>query len=59
MTLIFSQIPKFTKKVLFYGCSVFLTDIENRIDLFNRCIKFLDTRVELDQSGFKFDIFEH
>ena len=32
---------------------------ENRIDLFNRCIKFLDTRVELDQSGFKFDIFEH
>tara|TARA_Y100000992_G_scaffold252423_1_gene184779 strand:- start:703 stop:1329 length:627 start_codon:yes stop_codon:yes gene_type:complete len=32
---------------------------ENRMDLFNRCIKFLDTRVELDQSGFKFDIFEH
>ena len=32
---------------------------ENRIDLFNNCIKFLDTRVELDQSGFKFDIFEH
>ena len=32
---------------------------ENRIDLYNRCIKFLDTRVELDQSGFKFDLFEH
>ncbi len=32
---------------------------ENRMDLFQRCIKFLDTRVELDQSGFKFDIFEH
>ena len=32
---------------------------ENRIELFNNCIKFLDTRVELDQSGFKFDIFEH
>ena len=32
---------------------------ENRMELFNNCIKFLDTRVELDQSGFKFDIFEH
>jgi ribonuclease D len=32
---------------------------ENRIDLYNRCINFLDTRIELDQSGFKFDIFEH
>ena len=32
---------------------------ENRMDLFKRCIEFLDTRVELDQTGFKFDIFEH
>ena len=32
---------------------------ENRMELFKNCIKFLDTRVELDQSGFKFDIFEH
>ena len=32
---------------------------ENRMDLFKSCINFLDTRVELDQSGFKFDIFEH
>jgi ribonuclease D len=32
---------------------------ENRLDLFKRCISFLDTRVELDQTGFKFDIFEH
>ncbi len=32
---------------------------ENRMDLFKRCISFLDTRIELDQSGFKFDIFEH
>ena len=32
---------------------------EKRMELFNRCIKFLDTRVELDQNGFKFDIFEH
>ena len=32
---------------------------ENRMELFKNCIRFLDTRVELDQSGFKFDIFEH
>ena len=32
---------------------------EKRMDLFNRCIKFLDTRIELDQNGFNFDIFEH
>tara|TARA_B100001059_G_scaffold232632_1_gene270877 strand:- start:254 stop:877 length:624 start_codon:yes stop_codon:yes gene_type:complete len=32
---------------------------EKRIDLYNRCINFLDSRVELDQNGFKFDIFEH
>ena len=32
---------------------------EGRIDIFKNCLAFLDTRVELDQSGFKFDIFEH
>ena len=32
---------------------------EKRVDLFKRCLNFLDTRVELDQNGFKFDIFEH
>ena len=32
---------------------------EKRIDIFNNCLAFLDTRVELDQNGFKFDIFEH
>ena len=32
---------------------------ENRMELFKNCIKFLDTRVELDQNGFKFDILEH
>ena len=32
---------------------------EKRMDLFNRCINFLDTRIELDQNSFKFDIFEH
>ena len=32
---------------------------EKRMDLFKRCLVFLDTRVELDQSCFKFDIFEH
>ena len=32
---------------------------EKRIGIFNKCLTFLDTRVDLDQSGFKFDIFEH
>ena len=32
---------------------------EKRIDIFNECLNFLDTRVSLDQNGFKFDIFEH
>ena len=32
---------------------------EKRMDIFRRCLTFLDTRVELDQNGFKFDIFEH
>ncbi len=32
---------------------------EKRVDIFNKCLNFLDARVELDQNGFKFDIFEH
>jgi len=32
---------------------------EKRMDIFNKCLSFLDTRVVLDQNGFKFDIFEH
>ena len=32
---------------------------EKRMDLFKKCLAFLDTRVALDQSGFKFDIYEH
>ena len=32
---------------------------EKRMDLFKKCMGFLDTRVELDQNGFRFDIFEH
>ena len=32
---------------------------ENRTDVFEKCLAFLDTRVELDQKGFKEDIFEH
>ena len=32
---------------------------EKRMDIFKKCLVFLDTRVALDQSGFKFDIFEH
>ena len=32
---------------------------EKRMEIFKNCLSFLDTRVLLDQSGFKFDIFEH
>ena len=32
---------------------------EKRMDVFEKCLAFLDTRVELDQKGFKEDIFEH
>ena len=32
---------------------------ENRMDLFKKCMNFLETRVELDQKGFKDDIFHH
>ena len=32
---------------------------EKRMDIFKKCLDFLDTRVELDQRGFKEDIFEH
>ncbi|MEC7137259.1 MAG: ribonuclease D [Pseudomonadota bacterium] len=32
---------------------------EKRMEVFKRCISFLDTRIELDQKGFKEDIFEH
>ena len=32
---------------------------ENRMNLFNKCMDFLETRVELDQKGFKEDIFHH
>ena len=32
---------------------------EKRIDIYKKCLSFLDTRVELDQKGFKEDIFEH
>ena len=33
--------------------------IEKRMEVFKKCLEFLDTRVELDQKGFKEDIFEH
>ena len=32
---------------------------EKRMDIFKRCLAFLDTRVELDQQGFTIDIFDH
>tara|TARA_A100001011_G_scaffold396671_1_gene495150 strand:- start:181 stop:807 length:627 start_codon:yes stop_codon:yes gene_type:complete len=32
---------------------------EGRMVLYKKCIEFLDTRIELDQKGFKFSIFDH
>ena len=32
---------------------------ENRLELYENCIKFLKTRIKLDQSGFVEDIFQH
>tara|TARA_Y100001958_G_C21226869_1_gene552353 strand:+ start:169 stop:810 length:642 start_codon:yes stop_codon:yes gene_type:complete len=32
---------------------------EKRVELFKNCVEFLNIRVELDQKGFKEDIFEH
>ena len=32
---------------------------ENRMELFNKCMKFLGTRVDLDLSDYKNDIFSH
>ena len=60
-----------TAKQLEYGANdvIYLHKIKNelekmlvrekRMDLYKRCINFLDTRIELDQTGFKFDVFEH
>ena len=32
---------------------------ENRLDLYNNCLKFLNTRVDLDLASFKDDIWSH
>ena len=32
---------------------------EERMEIYKKCLDFLDTRIELDQKGFKFSIFEH
>ena len=32
---------------------------ENRMELYNKCLKFLKTRVDLDLSDYKIDIFSH
>ena len=32
---------------------------ENRLDLYESCIQFLKTRINLDQRGFAEDIFQH
>ena len=65
------DIEKLTNKQLEYAANdvIYLhrikTELENmlirekRLEIFKRCLDFLDTRVELDQKGFKEDIFEH
>jgi ribonuclease D len=32
---------------------------EKRIELYENCIRFLKTRIKLDQQGFNEDIFSH
>tara|TARA_B100001248_G_scaffold107013_1_gene79814 strand:+ start:201 stop:824 length:624 start_codon:yes stop_codon:yes gene_type:complete len=65
------DIEKLTNKQLEYAANdvIYLhrikTELENmlirekRLEIFKGCLDFLDTRVELDQKGFKEDIFEH
>ena len=65
------DINEFSNKQLEYAANdvIFLHKIkeelekmlmrENRMSLYKSCITFLDTRIKLDQSGFKFDVFEH
>ena len=65
------DINELTKKQLEYAANdvIYLHKIkfelekmlvrENRLKIFKQCLAFLDTRIELDQNGFKFDIFEH
>ena len=65
------DINKLTEKQLEYAANdvIYLHKIklelekmlirEKRLEIFKRCLTFLDTRVELDQKGFKEDIFEH
>ena len=65
------DINKLTEKQLEYAANdvIYLHKIkseleimlnrEKRMNIFKKCLNFLDARVELDQNGFKFDIFEH
>ena len=65
------DIDELTDKQLEYAANdvVYLHQIKNalekmlirekRMKIFQKCLEFLDARVELDQNGFKFDIFEH
>ncbi len=65
------DINKLTDKQLEYAANdvIYLHKIKNelenmllrekRMDIFKQCLSFLDTRVELDQKGFKEDIFQH
>ncbi len=65
------DINKLTEKQLEYAANdvIYLHKIkseleimlnrEKRMNIFKKCLNFLDARVELDQNGFKFYIFEH
>ena len=65
------NIEEFTDKQLEYAANdvIYLHKIknelekmlirENRMEIYKKCIDFLDTRIELDQKGFKFSIFDH
>ena len=50
MLFIFIKFMKGLNKILFR---------ENRLDLYNKAIKFLPTRVDLDFASFKEDIWSH
>ena len=71
VTIIGEDINELSDKQLEYAANdvIYLHKIKNelekmlirekRLDIFSKCLTFLDTRVALDQNGFKFDIFEH
>ena len=53
------DINELSNKQLEYAANDVIYLHKIKAELFKNCLAFLDTRVELDQNGFKFDIFEH